>query len=374
MGSRGIKVIGVTDGKQLPGLNSRYFSDFWFCDNGVDATLDLLIEKGKRFSERPVLYPITDLHVRCIALRIEEIISYFRIGLPDADIIESAMSKKGIADLVSKMKLPGPQTFFLSEPNHIFDVIKNLKLPCIIKPEFRSAEFAKAATQKAYFATDSKGLLNFYQSFSHLDPNAVIQQYIPGGDQDIYFCLQYYNSKSECLASFAGRKIRQWPPLCGGTASCEPVDNAKIEKISTTFFTELRFQGLCSMEFKRDPLTGKFFIIEPTVGRTDWQSDIASMNGIPIPYIAYLDLIGEPPQTFCRTKKKYKWVRWFADSQAYEYYHKKGELSLIEWLNSIKPPVKWAVWSAKDPKPMLKLFMNRVSRKFHNTFTLKTKN
>jgi len=41
------------------------------------------------------------------------------------------------------------------------------------------------------------------------------------------------------------------------------------------------------MEFKCDRQIGKFLMVEPTVGRTDWQEEIASLHGINIPHAAY---------------------------------------------------------------------------------------
>ena len=52
LGLNGVDVIGISDGKQLPGLDSRYFKEFWYCDKGVNAILDMLIEKGRHFSTK----------------------------------------------------------------------------------------------------------------------------------------------------------------------------------------------------------------------------------------------------------------------------------------------------------------------------------
>ena len=363
LGSNGVKVIGINDGRSLPGLNSRYVNDIWFCDGGDEALVDLLIKRGKSFSERPVIFPITDTGVRCIAKRMDEVTRYYRIGLPELALVESTMSKRGIAEWMEKLRLPAPQTTFIKDSGKIDNVARTMKYPCIIKPDFRTTEFAKAAGKKAHRAENAQDLTNFYLSFSHVDPRAIIQQWIPGGDGDVFFCLQYYDSKSIPLVSFTGKKIRQWPPLCGGTASCEPVDCIEIAELSTRFFKSIGFRGLCSMEFKKNPATGEFFIVEPTIGRTDWQSDIATINGVPIPYIAYRDLIGLKHKNFAQTQKSYKWVRWFSDKQSASYYRNNGDLTLFQWLNSIRPPVSGAVWAWKDPKPFLCSISQKLFRK-----------
>jgi D-aspartate ligase len=48
------------------------------------------------------------------------------------------------------------------------------------------------------------------------------------------------------------------------------------------------------LEFKRNEHTGEFVIIEPTVGRTDWQEEIAALSGANIPMAALAAAHGRP--------------------------------------------------------------------------------
>ena len=72
----------------------------------------------------------------------------------------------------------------------------------------------------------------------------------------------------------------------------------ELTLLTNRFFSGVGFVGLCSMEFKRDARTNQFYMIEPTVGRTDYQEEIASLNGVNIPLAAYLGELGVrlPPQ------------------------------------------------------------------------------
>ncbi len=53
------------------------------------------------------------------------------------------------------------------------------------------------------------------------------------------------------------------------------------------------------MEYKRDSRDGKFYMVEPTVGRTDYQEEIAVLNGINLPLVVYRGELGmsAPPPT-----------------------------------------------------------------------------
>ena len=60
------------------------------------------------------------------------------------------------------------------------------------------------------------------------------------------------------------------------------------------FITRVGYRGLGSLEFKRDASTGRFVIIEPTVGRTDWQEELATLCGVNLPLRTYLTELGQP--------------------------------------------------------------------------------
>ena len=94
------------------------------------------------------------------------------------------------------------------------------------------------------------------------------------------------------VSSSAVGKTLQWPPLVGGTATCIPAPILQHELTATTeaFFDRTGFVGLCSMEYKFDHRARNFYMVEPTVGRTDYQEEIAVLNGVNIPLAAYCDL------------------------------------------------------------------------------------
>ena len=48
----------------------------------------------------------------------------------------------------------------------------------------------------------------------------VIQEWIPGKDSNVYFCLTYFNKNGEKIDSYTGKKLLQWPPI--GHASVGP--------------------------------------------------------------------------------------------------------------------------------------------------------
>ena len=43
----------------------------------------------------------------------------------------------------------------------------------------------------------------------------MVQEYIPGDDESLWMFNGYFNDRSECLAAFTGRKLRQCPAYTG---------------------------------------------------------------------------------------------------------------------------------------------------------------
>jgi hypothetical protein len=62
------------------------------------------------------------------------------------------------------------------------------------------------------------------------------------------------------------------------------------------------------VEFKRSKRNGCFYITEPTVGRPDTQEGIFLSAGLDVPYLAYLDAIGQESAPLTQYKGKVKWI------------------------------------------------------------------
>jgi D-aspartate ligase len=69
--------------------------------------------------------------------------------------------------------------------------------------------------------------------------------------------------------------------------ACTPAISEELERTTKDFLDQVNYFGFGGVEYKRDARNGRFLIIEPTVGRTDWQEEAATLAGVNIPLIAY---------------------------------------------------------------------------------------
>jgi hypothetical protein len=61
------------------------------------------------------------------------------------------------------------------------------------------------------------------------------------------------------------------------------------------------------LEFKFSRRDNRFVIIEPTVGRTDWQEEIATLCGVNIPLATYWAELGEPRNQAVAQSREAAW-------------------------------------------------------------------
>lgn len=364
LGRHRVPVIAIHGNHSDPEAQTKFVDEIWHPDGSL---VELLLHQGPKFRSRPVLVPITDDSVAAIAARVDELRAFYHVPMADPEMVAQLLDKTGFdriaRDLAIELELPLPDTFTIQSTADLERAAAALTYPCILKPPTKSAALEAAGGKKAFLLEDLAALRATYERFRSVQPEFIAQQYIPGGDDQVYFCLQAYGADHEPVASFTGRKLRQWRPYCGGTAACELVDEPRLVELSTRFFKAVGMVGLGSMEFKRDPRDGAFYLIEPTVCRTDWQNAIADANGVPIAYLAYLAALGRDIPESRAPWLRRRWVQFDADRLSAHHYRQRGELGRLAWLWSIRPPVRGAYFALDDLRPFLTMLRQTIRRR-----------
>jgi predicted ATP-grasp superfamily ATP-dependent carboligase len=193
------------------------------------------------------------------------------------------MDKALFGQVAEKHGWETPRTANIQSLEKARVLAEELKYPCILKPSFRTAKWNRKTPAKVFKVFSGEELLDIYEGVRLLADNFIVQEYIPGPDSEIFFCLMWYDAKGELGTAFAGRKLLQWYPETGSTCIAERCDNEALMKESKSIFDSVDYRGIGSIEFKRDARDGRFRIIEPTVGREDLQSVLAFHCGVNIP-------------------------------------------------------------------------------------------
>ena len=316
----GVPIIAIDDVLRRPEMNTRLAKCISVPDISGEPLVGALERIAEGYSERPVLYVTRRIPALVISKNRTRLSEYFRFNLPEATLLENLENKYHVLDYAKRFKIRGPKTFFLKSIGDLNEDL-DLEYPCILKPADNQWEYMKRF-RKAYKVENRNELAEIGKAVYRECPSMtmVVQEWIEGEDSDIYFCLQYRDKSSKLLGSFVGRKIRAWPPGTGATASCvaDLKYQSVIQQLADSLLGKLRVTGFCSVEFKHHKITNEFLLVEPTAGRTDFQEEIAALNGVNLPYIAYRDLARLEYIGYSQTKTIAGWRDSYSDKWSAE--------------------------------------------------------
>lgn len=357
LGSVGIPVIVVDTDPKSPAMRSRYGEKIMCAALEGEALVDCLVKLGRPYGERLMLFVTEERTVVEVSASRARLEPYFHLRLPGHQRLMALMHKQGFQELAEAVGAPVPRTVRLESPADL-PRIEALSFPCVLKPASKSYEYG-ARFKKAYKVSSPAEVATLYEQIRPVLADMVVQEWIEGADNDVYFCLQYIGEDGQLVSSFTGRKIRAWPPRIGGTASCtaawEVAD--ELNRMTAQFFAQMGFTGMGSMEYKRDTRDGRFYMVEPTVARTDFQEEVASLNGVNIPQAAYRYELG---LTQVATRRPVV-PRIWREPQLDRWSAQEGEVR--EDVRSRGHEVRDAYWRWNDPRPWLDHTLWRIGAK-----------
>ena len=256
--------------------------------------VETLVELGRRLGSRPVLILTSDEAVDTVSSARSEVEPLYRISLPSADIVHALADKTKFQLLAEREGFRVPRGVAVSDIDEC-SRIGLLTAPLVLKPADKTLVLADVAERAVRVETLADAQRVARRMLRHA-PRLIVQEWIDGPETEIFFSLFSCDSNGRLLGLFPGRKLVCSPPMIGNTAVCAAAPEAAAELTAQTliFIERVSYRGIGSLEFKRDSRTGEFVIIEPTVGRTDWQEEISTLCGVNLPLLTYRAEIGIP--------------------------------------------------------------------------------
>ena len=120
------------------------------------------------------------------------------------------------------------------------------------------------------------------------------------------------------------------------------------------------YSGLVEVEFKRDPDTGEYSVLDINPRLWTWHT-IGRKAGVDFPYLAWLVGQGDPPPETA-ARPDVRWMRVATDVLSAAAMMRTGGLSLRGYLRSFRRPLELAVFARDDPRPVLAAAPLLVSR------------
>ncbi|MBK3519752.1 carboxylate--amine ligase [Carboxylicivirga marina] len=343
-----IPLYGFSFCKDHIELKTRFAQETYVYDSAEDLKKKL-IQLSKSFSVKPVLFLTNDEKVEFIVKYINELSQYMLINIPDASIVNSLIDKIRLKDVIKKYKIKVPQTVNI-ESEQDGNLVRELQFPIIIKPFLKSIKWHNSGFPKATIFNSYNDFKLVFPKMFATEPRILAQEFIPGGDDNIYYCLTYYNENGECKAHFTGQKIRQWRVLTGSTASTRPANVSFVTNETLRIFDTIKFKGLGSIEYKKHPKTGDFYMIEPTAGRVNLQEYIATCAGNNIPLKAYCDMTGHIIKPIEKENSNVVFIEERSELPSFCEYNSNKQLTILNWFESVKGKRYYRLLNSTDYK------------------------
>lgn len=352
LADRGVPVVGVVSDRGHFGARTNACIEVVrsdFTDEGLVADLR---DIGDRLDRTSVLFPCTDGSVSALSRHRDRLADRFRLPLAGHEVVDLLMDKISFARHADTAGLAVPRTEQLSSRTDAEAAAARLDYPCVLKPPVKSITWLRHTSAKGFAVGDPEELLRLYDRVAGWSTPLLVQEWVEGPEDGLFSCNAYFDRDGTPLVTFVARKLRQWPPHIGTSASGEECRNEGILAENLRLFGGVGFHGLAYLEMKRDVRSGRLLIIEPNVGRPTGRSAIAEAGGVELVHTAYCDAAGLPlPAARQQRYVGTKWLDLRRDVQAAVVARHRGELSVRKWAQTLRGPKAHAIWSRRDPVP-----------------------
>lgn len=367
LGRLGVALYGVDPEPSAPAFYSRYcrrrYQEEIEFNNSDHLCRSLEIIRNEH-QDPTILIPTSDDTTLVVATHKERLREAgYRFQFNSADLIKRLISKEGMYKLAIDSGVPVPHTLF---PLSITDVHRYIdevgKFPVMLKAIDGTRLFKRTGLKMMIVHAPAE-LLRWYERLDEPGmPNLMLQEYIPGDDDQIYIFNGYFDAKSECLAGFTGHKIRQYPVHvgCASLGICKW--NQDVSDITVAFMKAVGYQGILDIGYRYDPRDGQYKVLDinPRVGQA-FRLFVAE-DGLDVVRALYLDLTGqEVPKTSPREGRR--WLIEDMDIISSLHYRREGTLSIWGWIKSFRGVEEAAWFSWRDPVPFLRM-LGSLLRKF----------
>jgi len=159
--------------------------------------------------------------------------------------------------------------------------------PALLKPAF-SHLGVKALGAKALRCADAGELRAALARTGDIE--LLLQEYVPGGDDQLYTAGLFVCAEGHI--AFTGRKLKQHPPGLGIARLAETVDEPGLVPGGVALLTELGYEGISQVEYKRDARDGSFRLMEANFRPWTWMG-LATACGTNLPLAAHRWALGD---------------------------------------------------------------------------------
>jgi predicted ATP-grasp superfamily ATP-dependent carboligase len=364
LGEAGIPVIVGSPYRDDPTFVSRHCTGRMLhpplaAEDGVAEALlaagDRLLE---RFGRRVPLFYGNDDYLNLIYTHREALAQRFLLLLNDREVGDALIDKDRFEAFARSRNLRVPRTLAWDGTGR--DALENATGPVLVKPKVKVGwEDSQVYLRLIGSQGKARVFQNGRQVMDHplarqLKDLLTFQEYVPGSDRQLWSFHGFADENANLLAWFVGQKLRTFPSLTGMSTYLELAHDDELAALGRDITGRVPLKGVFKVDFKRDPGSGRFYMLEINARFNLWHYP-AARNGVNLPQVAYDYLVNgtrAAPQPY---RTSIRWLCFSLDYRAYRDLASRGELDWPGWIASIVGSRKvYDLFSWTDPVPALR--------------------
>ena len=376
MARKGTRVVGIGPSADAAGLQTRFLAERVVLpppEEEPGEFASFLLARKDLYGG--IVIPTDDFHLREIADSYGDLSGRYKLAVapPDATRIAldkaltyTACAQAGVACPKTRALDDGRSTSLeapsLSRGSDLDEAAEFVGFPAILRPAFSIAFYRDFGTKS--FQVGSAGqlgeMLGKARSAGH---KMLLQEIIPGGDENVVSCKVYATDSGDILGALAGFKLAIYPPGFGVSQMQETRPAGEVEEGTRRILRQIGFRGsLASVEWKLDPRDGVWKMLEINA-RSVMAIALMKYSGSDVIDMLWRDKLGLPQLPPTRPKYQRRWAYIKNGFLLYKKYpgERKG---LREYMRLYRPPMCFALLDLTDMKPFLydiaPLFVRRL--------------
>lgn len=360
LGRAGIPVVAADHDPRALGLLSRFAQPALLPDPLDDPGdfVDGLVALGRRLPGPGVLFATHDEAIAAIGPREAELVGLFHRPWSPWRLMSRTIDKAHQHAAARVAGMAVPRTVTPSGESDLRELARHLRFPVILKPRY-APEFRRRFRAQVLEAADEEELRRLWELAAPYGPQ--VSEVIPGGDEQLWSLGSYRDAAGRPLASFTGRKLRQWPPRFGTARAAEAHWDPDLAARGHRLLDALGFHGISQVEVKRDPRDGRDHLIEVNPRSWLWIG-LATACGVNLPETCWRDMAGTARAMPGGHGGDRRWLLTGKHLVASARELRRGEWDARSLARSLRPPLSDGVIDPADPRPAFALYGRNLRR------------
>jgi D-aspartate ligase len=290
-----------------------------------------------------------------------ELEPHFSAVMPESAPLHACLDKWETTLSAQRAGVPIPKCWKVETAGHLQEIAGEIGYPCVLKPLSahywrQGKNWQMIGARKAIIAHSEEELMREYELVARADARVVIQEMVPGADDQLLITACYLDRSSQCIGAFHAQKLVQIPEGFGTGCIVRSVDQPELLEPTVRLLQSMSFSGIAEVEYKWDSVAAEYKLIEVNPRAWD-QHRLGKAGGVDLIYMAYCDHSGLAMQPTTKLATGHKWIAedTFLITVLRMFWRRDAKLCGL--LQQARGRRTFAIWSFSDPLPLVAYFL-----------------